>query len=173
MTVTLSFNMDVGPEPERERLREMLGRGRDREGTKPIESSLRTKILSEGIGNPLLSVISAGAMLGLTRKQADSLVTLNRTFEIASDSHLDSGCEILRALPDRFDMDQTWARYKEARLEQLDVLIELAPLVATQLKPEQIRKLPRHVTAYLDMSELGRMRASGVLYGYGGLSVNY
>ena len=173
MSVTLSFSMDVGPEPERQNFRELLGRGRDREGARSTESSLRANLLSEGIGNPLRSVLLRARTLELTQTAADSVATLNHAFELASDSIWTPVVKYLAALPEKFDTEETWSRYKEARLRQLDILIRLAPLVTAQLTPRQMRTLPPYVAAYLDVSSLRRMRASGLLYGYSGGNFNY
>jgi hypothetical protein len=97
--------------------------------------------------------------LELTPQQADSIAVLNRWFSIKQDSALTPLSKYLAALPDSYDQDDAYGRYKRARESAIDALIDIAPTIRSLLTPEQYRKLPTFVTPFLDRRYLASVRS--------------
>lgn len=152
------LNFDIGPTRERQQLIQQLDRGRSRPGNRPNVQQLRGSA-NVGILNPMQQILSNADTLQLTRRQADSLVALNRKYVLKSDSVWAPVARLLAELPDRYDHDLAYDRYREARIETVDMLIQFAPLVKGLLSPSQYRILPTTVAGFLDKRTLQGIRA--------------
>ncbi|MFI5279989.1 MAG: hypothetical protein ACHQU1_05810, partial [Gemmatimonadales bacterium] len=159
VAITLSLRIDLGPTRERQSLTQTLDRGRTLNGTKMPEGFLRGMYGQGGIINPIATILSQADSLRLTGPQADSLATLNRWYVI----HLDSiWAPIIRgyvALPDRYDHDDVYSQYRQAREASVDLLMVAAPGIRDLLTPAQRRKLPDLIAAYLDTRYLAAIRS--------------
>ena len=164
VTLTAMLRVDVGPPRERQDLTQLLDRGRTTSGTKVPEQFLRAFYGSGGVMNPMAQILRAADTLELTPTQADSVAVLNRAYTIKLDSIWSPVVKYLAALPDHYDHDQAYDRYRTAREASVDALIRVSPLVKSLLTPAQIRKLPTFVTPFLDTRYLASVRSgtSGV-----------
>jgi hypothetical protein len=162
------MRFDLGPTRERQALTQQLDRGRTTRGTKAPEPMIRAIYGSSGgVINPLSTILRQADTLGLTGPQADSIATLNRWYVIHLDSIWSPVAKYLASLPDHYDRDDAYHRYKKAREASVDMLIKLAPDIKRLLKPEQRRKLPSLVASYLDTRYLASIR-SGTAGAQGG-----
>ena len=168
VTVTAMMRFDLGPTRERQALTQQLDRGRTTRGTKAPEPMIKAIYGSSGgVINPLSTILRQADTLGLTGAQADSIATLNRWYVIHLDSIWSPVAKYLASLPDHYDHDDAYNRYRRAREASVDMLIKLAPDIKGLLKPEQRRKLPALVASYLDTRYLASIR-SGTAGGQGG-----
>jgi hypothetical protein len=159
VTITMSLRVDVGPSRERQALTQQLDRGRVREGVKLTEPMLKAMYGSGGVLNPMSQMLRQSDTLELTGPQADSLATMNRAYTIAVDSIWSGVAKELAALPDKYDQDLAYDRYKHAREATVDLLIALAPRIKALLSDEQLRKLPPLVASHLDKRYLAGIRS--------------
>ncbi len=158
---TLQMGVDVGPSREQQQLLQQLDRGRTRPGNKPSLQQLR-QTASVGIINPMQQLLQQADTLKLTRKQADSLATLNRLYVLKSDSVWTPVARFLADLPDRYNHDDAYGRYRRAREETVDVLIRVVPGIRGLLTPDQIRVLPDQLVQFLDKRTLQGIRSGTV-----------
>ena len=159
VTITMALRVDVGPSRERQTLTQQLDRGRTREGVKLTEQMLKAMYGSGGVLNPMALLLRQSDTLELTGPQADSLATMNRAYTISVDSIWTGVAKDLAALPNRYDQDLAYDRYKHAREATVDRLIALAPRIKALLTPDQRRKLPPLVASYLDRRYLAGIRS--------------
>ncbi len=159
VTLTASLRVDVGPSRERQALTQTLDRGRTSGGTKVSEPMLRLAYGSGGIINPLDAILRDAATLGLTSVQADSVATMNRRYVIQLDSIWTPVARYYASLPEAYDQGDAYQRYRRAREASVDVLVGIVPSVRTLLTPEQQRKLPDLIMAYLDLRYLAAVRS--------------
>lgn len=165
LTAQLSF--DVGPTRERQQLMQQLDRGRTRPGNKPSAQQLRGTV-SAGLVNPMVQILQQSDSLKLTRVQADSLVTLNRKYVLASDAIWTPLAREFAELPDRFNHDQAFSKYRRGREATVDMLLRVAPQIKDLLTPEQYRLLPAQIASAMDARSLRAIR-SGTAGGGGGM----
>lgn len=158
MSITMQMRVDVGPTREQQQLLQQLDRGRSRAGNKPSLQQLRGTATS-GIINPMQQLLQQSDTLKLTRKQADSLATLNRYFVLRSDSIWNPVTKFLSELPDKYSHDDAYGRYKDAREQTIDILIKFAPGIKSMLTQEQIRVLPTSLVSFLDKRTLQGLRS--------------
>ncbi|HEX5972730.1 MAG TPA: carboxypeptidase regulatory-like domain-containing protein [Gemmatimonadaceae bacterium] len=159
VTITMALRVDVGPSRERQTLTQQLDRGRTREGVKLTEQMLKAMYGSGGVLNPMALLLRQSDTLELTGPQADSLATMNRAYTISVDSIWTGVAKDLAALPNHYDQDLAYDRYKHAREATVDRLIALAPRIRALLTPDQLRKLPPLVASYLDTRYLAGIRS--------------
>lgn len=159
VAVTLSLRIDLGPTRERQNLTQTLDRGRTRAGTKPSASLLRAMYGTAGIINPIATILAQSDSLHLTGAQADSLATLNWWYLTRLDSIWTPVIRQYAALPDHYDHDAAYHRYRKAREASVDLLVEAAPKVRSLLTASQRRKLPDLITAYLNPRYLAAVRS--------------
>jgi uncharacterized membrane protein YgcG len=114
---------------------------------------------NQGIINPMQQILQQADTLKLTRVQADSLVMLNRIYVLTTDSLWNPVARELAALPDKYDEDLAYRKYREAREDQVDMLIKLVPGIKDLLTKEQIRLLPATLQATLDVRTLRAIRS--------------
>lgn len=171
MSITMSMSVDLGPTREQQQLLQQLDRGRSRAGNKPTLQQLRGTATS-GIINPMQQLLQQSDTLKLTRKQADSLATLNRYFVLRSDSIWNPVTKFLSELPDKYNHDDAYGRYKDAREQTVDMLIKIVPGIKRMLTPAQYRVLPTSLASFLDKRTLQGLRsgtAGGNQFGGGGM----
>jgi Carboxypeptidase regulatory-like domain len=159
VTLTASLRVDIGPSRERQALTQTLDRGRTSGGAKVSETTLRLAYGSAGIVNPMDAILRDAAALGLTPTQADSVATMNRRYVIQLDSIWTPVARYYASLPEAYDQSDAYQRYRRAREASVDVLIGIVPSVKALLTPDQRRKLPDLITAYLDLRYLAAVRS--------------
>lgn len=157
--LSLTLTMDIGPARERQVLTQTLEPGRNRSGNKVGAIALKTTA-TNSFPNPIAMMLQQSAELKLTRVQADSLATMNRRFNIFSDSVWVPVASQLAALPNNFDPNRAYAIYRSARESTFDQLIMLAPIAKRLLTPAQLRMLPPFILNYLDVRVLRSLRSS-------------
>ena len=160
VVLTAQVRLDVGFTRERQLLTQSLDRGRGRPGTKSTDADIR------GMGgaliptNPMSRILARADSLHLGRLQADSIASLNRSYSIRFDAIWTPVARYLAALPREYDRSVAYERYREARVQSVDALIALVPLVRAVLTTEQLRQLPTFVTTSLDVRYLASVRSS-------------
>lgn len=158
VTFTLQMQYDLSPTREQQQLMQQLDRGRSRPGNKPSLQQLR-QTANVGILNPMQQILQQADTLKLTRKQADSLATLNRLYVLKSDSIWTPVARFLADLPDKYNHDAAYDRYLRARELSIDVLIKVAPGIKDLLTPEQFRILPAALVPFMDKRNLQGIRS--------------
>jgi hypothetical protein len=166
VTLTTRIQFDVGPTRERQQLTQMLDRGRTLNGTKAPEQMLKM-MGPVGITNPMAVILRQADTLELSSEQADSVAVLNRAFTIKLDSIWSPVSKYLAALPNKYDQDEAYDRYKHARQLSVDALIKVAPTVRAVLTPAQLRKLPTFISPFLDQRYLASVRSGTAGTGLG------
>jgi len=159
VTLTMQIRVDVGPTRERQMLTQQLDRGRSREGQKPSEQLLKAMYGTGGVMNPMSQLLRQSDTLELTGPQADSLASWNRAYTIRLDSIWTPVAKYLSALPDKYDQNDAYGRYRSAREATVDMLIALAPRINVLITDEQRRKLPSLVASHLDQRYLAGIRS--------------
>jgi hypothetical protein len=157
--LALSVSYDIGAPRERQLLMQRLDAGRSQPGTKP--TVLMLKAFGSGtIPNPIALILQQPDSLGLSRRQADSLTALNRSYTQLADSLWSVAATNLSMLPDQYDRSGANRIYVEARERAVDRLILLAPHVWALLRPEQQRRIPQTIRDWLDVRVLRAIRSS-------------
>ena len=164
--LTTMIRFDVGPTRERQSLTQLLDRGRSLSGQKMPEPMLKA-FGPIGISNPMAAILRQADTLELTPQQADSIAVLNRGFTIKLDSIWTPIAKYLAALPDKYDQDDAYDRYRTAREMSVDALIKIAPAVRSLLTDDQMRKLPTFITPFLDRRYLASVRSGTAGTGLG------
>lgn len=167
--VTLMVRTDLGPTRERQFLVQQLDRGRRRAGDRTPEPLLRAMYANGGLPNPLAQILRQADTLRLTGPQADSIATMNRRLTVRMDSIWAPLAKAFAALPDDYDRDAAYARYRDARRASVDLLLHYATPTRTLLTAEQRRKLPTLVASHLDPRYLAAVRSGTAGASTGGL----
>lgn len=167
VTLTAMLRVDVGPTRERQGLTQMLDRGRTTGGQKVPELLYRAMYGSGGVINPMAQILRQADTLQLTATQADSIAVLNRAYTIKLDSVWSPVAKYLASLPDKYDQDEAYDRYRTARETSVDALIKIAPKVKSLLTADQLRRIPTFVTPYLDTRYLASVRSGTAGTGLG------
>jgi hypothetical protein len=160
VVVTAQFRLDVGLPRERQLLTQSLDRGRSRPGVKPTNQDIRGMSGALIPANPMALVLQQADSLKLTRKQADSIATLNRVLTVAFDSLWSPVAAVLAMLPENYDRGDAYERYRRAREASVDMLIRLAPRLRAVLTAEQRRLLPPFIESSMDTRYLASVRSS-------------
>jgi hypothetical protein len=168
VTLTAALRVDMGPTRERQMLTQQLDRGRRTQGTKAPEPLLKAVYGSGGVANPMTTILRQQDTLQLTGVQADSIASMNRRYLVKLDSIWAPVARYFGALPNNYDRDDAYGRYRRAREASVDMLMQLAPAIRAVLTPEQIRKLPPFIATSLDTRYLASIR-SGTAGGGGGM----
>jgi uncharacterized membrane protein YgcG len=158
VAITALLRYDLGPTREQEQLLQQLDRGRTRPGNKPSLQQLRGTA-NVGIINPMQQLLQQADSLKLTRRQADSLATLNYAYVIKSDSIWTPVAKFLSELPDHYDRDAAYDKYRRAREQTVDLLIKLAPDLRSLVTNVQFRMLPTQLAGFLDKRTLLGIRS--------------
>jgi hypothetical protein len=160
VVVTAQFRLDIGFTRERQLLTQSLDRGRTRSGTRSTDQDIRGMSSTLIPQNAMSLIMRQADSLKLTRKQADSISALNRVYAVAYDSIWNPVAKYLAGLPEQYDRAAAYDRYRQAREQTIDVLIQLAPAVRELLTSEQLRMLPSTATTSLDRRYLSAVRSS-------------
>lgn len=160
IVVTAQFRIDVGYTRERQLLTQSLDRGRSRSGARSTEQDIRGMSGTLIPQNPMTAILRRADTLRLTRRQADTLSALNRSYALAYDSIWSPVAKYLTALPKDYPRASAYDRYRQARERTIDLLLRLAPIVNGVLTDEQRRVLPVTTTASLDRRYLAAVRSS-------------
>jgi hypothetical protein len=117
--------------------------------------------------NPMAQILRQADTLNLSAVQADSIAVLNRWYTIKLDSIWSPVTKYLASLPDRYDQDEAYDRYRTAREASVDALIKIAPSVKRLLAADQLRRIPAFITPYLDTRYLASVRSGTAGVGLG------
>jgi hypothetical protein len=167
VTLTAMLRVDVGPTRERQGLTQMLDRGRAHSGQRVPELMYKAMYGSGGVINPMAQILRQADTLSLSAVQADSIAVLNRGYTIKLDSIWSPVTKYLASLPDKYDQDEAYDRYRTAREASVDALIKIAPTVKRLLTADQMRRIPTFVTPYLDTRYLASVRSGTAGTGLG------
>ena len=165
--LTAQLRYDIGPTRERQQLTQQLDRGRRHSGQIAPEVLIKAQYGTGGVLNPMASILRDQDTLKLSALQADSLASMNRRFTVRLDSIWAPIAKDFANLPDDYQHDEVYARYRRAREASVDMLMKLAPAVKDLLSKEQQRQLPTFVAQVLDTRYLASVR-SGTAGGAGG-----
>ena len=114
--MTAMLRVDVGPARERQDLTQLLDRGRRTNGQKAPEAFLRSFYGNGGVMNPMVQILRQADTLELSPEVADSIAILNRAYTIKLDSLWTPVVKYLAALPNEYDQDEAYDRYRVARM---------------------------------------------------------
>jgi hypothetical protein len=159
VTLTALVRVDLGPSREKQTLTRTLDLGRSTPGVKATAPEIKGSFGTAGLINPMAAMLRASDLLHLTGRQADSLATMNRWYVVRLDSIWSPLAKQYAALPESYDHGAAYGRYVRAREASVDLLMRLTPSINTLMTPEQIRKLPDLVRAFLDRRYLAAVRA--------------
>ena len=162
-TLTATMKYDLGPMRERQNLTMQLNSGRTTPGTRQSEGSFRS-LGSQGMPNPMATILRQQDSLRLTSMQADSIAAMNRRYNYRTDSIWAPVARYYASLPTRYDNDLAYDRYVQARHAQIDMLIRIVPTIRSLLTDEQKRKLPPQIVNILDPRYLISVRNGTGLY---------
>jgi hypothetical protein len=160
VVVTAQFRLDVGFTRERQLLTQSLDRGRRTPGARSTDQDIRGMSSTLIPQNPMTLIMREADSLKLTRKQADSISSLNRVYAVTYDSIWTPVAKYLAGLPEQYDRAAAYDRYRSAREETIGVLMKLVPVVRDLLTPDQIRRLPTTAATSLDRRYLAAVRSS-------------
>ncbi|HVF38368.1 MAG TPA: carboxypeptidase regulatory-like domain-containing protein [Gemmatimonadaceae bacterium] len=169
VTLTAMLRFDVGPTRERQLLTQQLDRGRRTSGQKAAEPMLRAMYGSGGIPNPMATILRQQDSLKLSAAQADSIAVLNRLYTMRNDAIWSPVAKYFAQLGERYDRDEAYEKYIDARKATVDLMIRLAPAIKDLLTAEQERKLPAFVSGFLEPRYLASIR-SGTASFTGGMN---
>src|SRR5690606_37592544 len=127
--LTAWLRFDLGPVRERQLLTQSLDRGRRRPGDRVAEAILRSQFANPGVPNPFATLLREQDTLKLSSEQADSLASMNRRYLVKLDSIWSPVARWWASLPDDYDHDQAYDRYRRAREASIDHLISFAPVL--------------------------------------------
>jgi hypothetical protein len=165
--LTASVRLDLGPPRERQSLVQLLEIGRSSPGNRLPEASIRTN--GKGaVVNPMATILQFQDSLRLTTAQADSIASMNRRYMLRADSVWTGTARYLGSLPEEFSAGAAYSRYVASRRAQIDMLMEIGPVIREILTGEQRRKLPALVNSALDPRYLVLIRDGTRTYVTGG-----
>ena len=170
-TLTASVRYDLGAFREHQNLRMQLATGRTQPGSRMPEQAFRS-LGSQGLPNPMVTILRQQDSLRLTSRQADSIAAMNRRYTYRTDSIWAPVARYYAGLPTRFDEGLAYDRYIQARHAQIDMLIRIVPVIRELLTAEQRRKLPAQIVNVLDPRYLVSVRNGTGLYVGGGFGPN-
>jgi uncharacterized membrane protein YgcG len=93
---------------------------------------------------------------------------LNRYYVLKQDSIWAPIAKELAALPDKYDHDLAYYRYKKARETTVDLLLQITPGIKGVLTAEQYRLLPASLVSFMDTRTLKSLRSGTAGTGGGG-----
>ena len=159
VSVVAMLRWDTAPTRERQTLTQTLDRGRTTDGNRIQEPLLKAIYGTNAIFNPLPQILRQADTLHLTGDQADSIATLNRWYVVRVDSIWTPVSKALASLPEHYDHNAAYNRYRAAREATVDLLLKVTPAVKALLSSDQRRKLPDIVTSSLDTWYLQSIRS--------------
>jgi hypothetical protein len=168
VVLTTSMKIDLGTPREEQSLLLQIESGRTISGTRQSESSFRLNA-TNGLPNPMATILRQQDSLHLTSVQADSIASMNRRYNYRVDSLWTPFAHYLASLPEQFDQAQVEARYMATRRAHMDLLMSIVEPVSALLTPAQQRKLPVSVVNALDPRYLISIRnGTGIYVGFSG-----
>ena len=157
VVLTTTFKVDLGPTRERQSLMQQLSSGRTTTGSRMPEALFRS--MGNGtVLNAMSLILRQMDSLHLTAVQSDSLASMNRRYNYRVDSIWAPVARYLALLPEKFQHDEAYDRYLQARRAQIDMMSSIVPTIRGLLTDEQRRKLPSLVLNYLDPRYLASIR---------------
>jgi hypothetical protein len=163
VVLTASMRFDLGPMRERQQLMQNINTGRNQPGSRMPESQFRT-MGTNGLPNPMATILRSQDSLRLTAVQADSIASMNRRYQYRTDSLWTPVARDFAKLPAEFDEGEAFQRYLRARRAQVDMLIAMGPTIRELLTAEQKRKLPASVLTATDPRYLMSIRDGNGMY---------
>ena len=163
--VTAQVRLDVGPTRDWQSMKMQIDRGRTHQGTKASEASLKSYATTAVVINPMARILQTADILGLSRKQADSLASLSRGFSLIADSIWTPVTKQMAGLDSVYADGPVHDAFVRAREAEVNYLIKVAPNVKNLLTKSQLRRLPSSITNYLEPRYLERVRAGMVAAG--------
>jgi hypothetical protein len=157
MQITLDVRLDIGPERERQDLFLRMRPGRGGRGNKLNEQQIRTQY-ERSYPNPFEQMLRQQDSLGLSNDVADSIAILNKAYGKVIDSIWTPVAKYLAGLPDKYDLDDAYARVSAAQNKSLDEMAIYGPAAKKLLTNEQIRKLPPFIALFLDNQAIRQIR---------------
>ncbi len=172
VVLTTSMKVDFGAMRERQSLAQQLGYGRTIPGTRYPETLFRS-VGVNSVSNPMSVILRQQDSLHLTAVQADSIAAMNRRYNYRSDSLWAPVSRYFVSLPEKYNEDDAFDRYRQARHAQIDMLMKIVPVLNDLLTAEQKRKLPQLVVNILDSRYLVSIRDGTSLYVGGTTPLNF
>ncbi|MEO8619849.1 MAG: TonB-dependent receptor [bacterium] len=163
VVLTASMRFDLGPMRERQQLMQQIGAGRTQPGSRMPEQQFRNAS-TNGLSNPMATILRSQDSLRLTAWQADSIASMNRRYQYRTDSLWTPVARYFAKLPVEYDESEAFDHYLRARRAQMDMLIVMGPTIRALLTPEQKRKLPPSVLTWTDPRYLNSIRNGNGLY---------
>ena len=163
VTLTASIRFDLGPTREEQNLVQQLNIGRTQPGSRMPEQMYRS-MGSAQILNPMATILRQQDSLKLTALQADSIASMNRRYMYRADSLWTPVAKYFATLPNDYDDDEAYRRYRDTRRQQVELLTQVVTAVRELLTKEQRRKLPPGVVNYLDPRFLDLIRNGNHMY---------
>ena len=163
VVLTASMRFDLGPTREKQQLIQQIGSGRSLPGQRNGEGNFR-QLGTNALTNPMTTILRQQDSLRLTSVQADSIASMNRRYLYRTDSLWTPVARYFATLPAEFSESEAFDRYLRARRAQVDMLIEIGPIIRDLLTAEQRRKVPAQVLNALDPRYLISIRNGTGLY---------
>lgn len=163
VSMTVTFKVDLGPTRERQMLQQQFGNAMKESDRRGWESNYRS-IGSNGIQNPMTTILRQQDSLRLTSLQADSIASMNRRYVYRTDSLWTPVARRFAALDSTYRIGVEYDRYLEARRDQIDFMIAVVNSLRELLTPAQRRKLPQSINNMLDPQYLKAMRNGNGMY---------
>jgi hypothetical protein len=154
---TLDVRLDVGPERERQDLFLRMRTGRGGRGNKLSADQMKTQY-ERSYPNPFEQILRQQDSLDLSDVVADSIATLNKAYGKVIDSIWTPVAAYLAGLPDKYDLDEAYAKVSAAQNKSLDQMAIYGPAAKKLLTDEQIRKLPPFIALFLDNQAIRQIR---------------
>jgi hypothetical protein len=166
VVITASISLDIGPTRDWQGLKMQLDRGRKTTGTRVTEAQLK-QVVSNAVPNPMARILQTADILGLSRKQADSLAMLSRGFTLTLDSIWTPVAKYFGGMDSTYSASDAHERFERGREAAANYLIKVAPMVKKLLTKSQLRRLSSGITNLLEPRYLERVRAGAVSSGIG------
>jgi hypothetical protein len=160
VVLTAAVRLDVGPTRDWQGVKMQLDRGRKAQGNRVTEAQLKSTIMN-AVPNPMARILQVD-VLGLTRKQADSLAMLSRGFNLTLDSIWTPVARYYGGLDTVYSASDAHERFVRGREAAANYLIKVAPHVKKLLTKSQIRRLAPGLQQLLEPRYLERVRAGTV-----------
>lgn len=174
VSMAITFKVDLGPTRERQMLEQNITQGLKITDRRGWENTYRS-MGSNGITNPMSTILRSQDSLRLTAVQADSIASMNRRYTYRTDSLWTPVARRFAALGPEYRIGIEYDRYIQARHDQIDFMINVVTALRELLTPAQRRKLSQSINNMLDPQYLRSMRNGNGMYipfgGTVGLSV--
>jgi hypothetical protein len=166
VVVTLAVKLNIGPTRDWQSLKLSLDRGRKTTGNRVSEAQIKNTV-SGSITNPMANILRSADVLGLTRRQADSLAGLSRGFTLVLDSIWSPVAKYYAGMDTVYRESDAQEKFIQGREAAVNYLIKVAPALKKLLTKSQLRRLGPNITNFLEPRYLERVRAGVVSSGIG------